>query len=659
MMKKRILVFATALMMCAVPATPSFAQSTNLSDFPLAKAAPADVFIAVMAKANPEREFLNKYWAEVWQAFEESGIMEDVWDLMTENVSDEDLDTIEETRERFGGLISNVDWGKLFEKEMIYTARMSSRLEQPSPYEGLLIGRMTGKLAEKNHGNFKELMQALADTITEQAGEQILIVGETKIEGVPMTTLGVAEAPHLICIGNRDDLLVISLFNRTLLQDALKLLRGKGDVEGLTQSDRFKSAIKKLPPAEDVIVFFNIGNMMRQVKDMIASAVPPPPVTTAPAGQQGYEQSIAPVRAIVKLLDDINIFDYMISVEWTDGYRVYSETYTKLDPSAKGKPLYKAFSGGSPVDDFAKYIPKETTDFWCGSGINFAELYRYAVNFIETNVPEGKGMIATFKNIQKEQWNLDIEKDILNLFEGNMQSITSGQNSVMMFKVTDEEKMNAQLDRLFNWIAEQTGEEAPLTVTEIKVADREGFRQVRQPMLMMMGGMMPVVGTADGYFFFATSDRFLAKCLNTAKGEHPNIMKNKRFKAEALPVKGGGPVDSISFADETRMGEELQAGIGMVSAALGFMNMAGGADFPPEMRDMLSTVSPLLAKLGVVLGKLDFYQSSSSYTISDGMAWHTYGVQNYKEPKPEKPASESEDGSSEEAAEEQEETTSL
>ena len=45
--------------------------------FSLAGALPDDVFIATVARHNPEREFLEKYWNEVWEAFEKSGVIED------------------------------------------------------------------------------------------------------------------------------------------------------------------------------------------------------------------------------------------------------------------------------------------------------------------------------------------------------------------------------------------------------------------------------------------------------------------------------------------------------------------------------------------------------------------------------------------------------
>lgn len=55
---------------------PASAQ-TDLSKFPLAKAFPADAFVAVATRANPERKFLDEYWGEVTTAFMDSGILQD------------------------------------------------------------------------------------------------------------------------------------------------------------------------------------------------------------------------------------------------------------------------------------------------------------------------------------------------------------------------------------------------------------------------------------------------------------------------------------------------------------------------------------------------------------------------------------------------------
>ena len=144
---------------------------TDFSQFPLTKAVPADAFILVAAKHNPDRKFLEDYWAEVFKAFKASGIMDDVWDLITDKVSDEQLDKIEKTREQFTTLFAKVDWADLFGKEMIYAGRLSGDLTSGTPYEGLLIGRMdSSKKAAANCESLKAILQEVVTLIETESG---------------------------------------------------------------------------------------------------------------------------------------------------------------------------------------------------------------------------------------------------------------------------------------------------------------------------------------------------------------------------------------------------------------------------------------------------------------------------------------------------------
>ncbi len=98
-----------------------------------------------------------------------------------------------------------------------------------------------------------------------------------------------------------------------------------------------------------------------------------------------------------------------------------------------------------------------------------------------------------------------------------------------------------------------------------------------------------------------------------------------------------GAVTSISFTDESKMAEELQAGIGALSMAMGMLGMFPAAEAPPEVQGLITSLPPILAKLGPVAGKLDFYKSSAAYESFDGQTWHSHTVQNYKKPAERRP----------------------
>ena len=69
----------------------------------------------------------------------------------------------------------------------------------------------------------------------------------------------------------------------------------------------------------------------------------------------------------------------------------------------------------------------------------------------------------------------------------------------------------------------------------------------------------------------------------------------------------------------------------------------------PQVRGFVSGLPPLLSKLVPVVGKLDFYKSTASYSSFDGKQWHTRSVQNYKKPKPKSVAVEDEAADDEDA----------
>jgi hypothetical protein len=664
---------------------------TDFSKFPLTKAAPADVFIAVAGKANQERKFLDDYWSEVSRAFRDSGVMGDLWELISDRIPDEELDKVEDIKEQFSTVCGKVAWGELFSTEMIYTARLVPLTGPGSPYEGLVIGRMKSqKLAAENCESLKAILQEIAKLVEAEQGEEALAFGEREVEGAKFTTFGPKMMPNMVSLGCKDDLIIIGLFNRTLLDDAMALLKGSSKKPGLIETDRFKKAFKGLPAAEDVVVFWDAAKTFQGINEMIGAiegASKGPGAAgkkTESAAEKGTkktekqavgkakkgekdgadeeedegedegrdargatanEEEMA-LKAVKKLLSDFAMFDYMAMVEWTDGYQVLSEEITSLVPGAKKNPLCEIVIGGAPVEKFEKYVPKEATDFWCSSGIDFRKLYRYITGFVADLSPDGKSGVAEFEGAVEKELGLNIEKDLLGLFDGNIMTATMGSDWIIMLKVTNEKKASESMFGLIETINEKLGKENALVLTDVEVAEGKKFVQMSHPMMLMMGGLRPpVLGFAEGHMILATSGDAVTKCLDTAKGEHPNITKSKRWTKEALVPKAG-VLDSISFKDESNTGAKLQAVLGGLTMAMGMMGMVA-QDMPPEVRSFITGLTPILTKLGPVAGKLDFYQSSASYSTFDGNAWHARNVQNYKEPKAKSEVEDEESGPAE------------
>lgn len=638
-MIRKYTVVALLLTFVASSGAPALAQ-TDLSKFPLTKAIPSDAFIAVASKANAERKFLDDYWTDVHVAFIESGVLSDIWEMFTDSVDDEKLEMIENLQERFSALCAKVDWCELFSKEFIYAGRLIMPVANGTPYEGIVMGRMDGAKAGANYAALKALIAEFVKLVEADYGEGVLTITETNEDGVDIATLAHRDlAGVVLSVAHSKDVIALSFGGPTILNESMMLLQGATKKKGLVQSERFKKAFAELPPAEDTLVFFDpsmmftrLGGMLKAIaasKEMKSEKDP----QAEEASQEEDDDGKAALNAINKLLEDISIMDYVATVEYTEGQRVFTDSIATLKVDAKNKPLYDVLAGGKHSDAFARFIPQEADSFDLSSGINFKALYAYIRHFVEGQIPGGKEGFEEFDRVQKEVWQIDIEHDIINILEGPMLSYSAKDDWVVMFKVSDEKKMAKQVSVLLDKASEAMGENNALVLTPVKITGDRKFTQISHPMMMMMGGGVspPVWGCAEGHLILGSSTKAIDTCLKTAEGKHPNITKNKRWVQEAIQPKSGS-VDAISFTDETNFAVGLQQAIGGASMGLSMAGMFM-AEAPPHIRGIIQGIPGILAKLGPVAGKLDFYQSSAEVTTFDGRRWTTKGVQNYKDPK--------------------------
>ena len=636
-MKRVVISCLTAALVIPTIAAGVAVAQTDMSKFSLVKAVPADAFITVAARPNSEREFLDGYWDEVFTAFTSSGIMTDTWDLITDAVPDEQIEEVENIAETFKGLCKKVKWDELFHGEIVFAQRFNTPTPGMLYAEGVILTRLDKKSAANNYAALKSILDELSKFIETKAGEGVVTVSETKRNDISISTLGPQAVPGVgVSVAVWKDIIIISYGGTSMIDESIALLKGTSKKPGLASTPRFKAAFAKLPPAEDSLTFFDTQRMFGTLQGVCSVAEKA--VEGAPQGPEGAdnakENAVAGplpwIKLVGTLLNDVAVIDNLASVEWTDGYRVYSETATTLRDGAKTSPLYGVIAHTKGVKEFARHIPKEAETFQVSSGFDLVKLYDYLINMVKKNVPGGTSIIAKFDEMQKG-WELDIKKDVLSLIKGTTVFAQMGKDWVMMVSVTNEGKVNTQVDRLLKSLNKAFGQENALMITSVQVSKGVEFKQLSHPMMMMMGGMSPpVLGCADGYFMLGSSARAVRKCLKTAAGDHPNITKSKRWRAEALVPKGA--VTSISFTDESKMAEELQAGIAGISMGLGMAGMFA-ADAPPEVRSFFTSLPPILAKLGPVLGKMDFYKSSAAYETFDGQTWISHSVQNYKTPQ--------------------------
>jgi|GEM_PF-1367453 len=626
-----LLISAIALPMAAARA------DVDLKKFSLSRAAPADAFITVCSRTNPEREFLDKYWQRVFDAFWESEIHIDLWDMISESAPEKEIAKLEQMRGRFEILCRKVDWEAITEGEFLYTARLT---DLPMPYEGLFAGRLNSKeAASKNHEGITAIFNELAKFIEAEAGKNVMkVVTEARKDKVTITKMSFDEAPFIeIALAQKDDMILLTFGKPDLMQEALVNLGDTDDTQRLVDTPRFKNAFKELPPAEDELVFFDIERMMlfmRQVATMVEREAG----NGLPQPAEGQPKPFNEMSLLTAFLNDASFIDYMATTSWTDGMRAMGETIVVTKDSAKDSQLLGAVSAGGKLEAYGKYIPAEASSFSVSSGVSLPKVYDYAVDFMKKHVPDADQMLEEWDGIQQQMLKMNIKNDVLDLFGTESVSFKMGpmgRDWVSLTQVTDSKKADAQVERLLNTIndliKQNAGDKNGLIFKKVKVGPEQELTEISHGTMIMLGiASPPVIGCADGYLIFSSSANAVRKCLLTGKGEHNNITTNSRWRKEGLDPKGN--VVSVTFTDQADMADQLKQAIGGIGFMLTMAPMAAAGQMPPEVAKTMGSLNGIVMKLMPVADKMNFYQSKAAYTTWDGKTWHNYAVQNYKKP---------------------------
>ncbi|UCG33433.1 MAG: hypothetical protein JSU68_02135 [Phycisphaerales bacterium] len=649
----------TFLVACltALAALPAMADKR----WSLDSAVPDDVYLYVHTVKNPENEFLEAYWAQVWEAFWNVGLLDEVKGLILSKIPEAPATpdqpeqpspraVYKEKLNQLTGLVKQVDWKELLGNEFAYAQRMAIPNQSH-----LYLFRMDRKMADKNAAGLKAILKgipglagmgeggALTVTESERHGAKICL-----LELGGEVSLAVAQRGDTIAVGFETTLVHVEDEGRPaaanhgptnrMLDSALRLLNGDKTVKRLIDRENFKRAMAELPKPENERFFFDAGNLFDSLQkglDVVQTSIIP----------EADQADTAPImRAVQKAIDHLRFIDCSASVELTEGFSTHCYSVTVMTPNAKDKPLYRAFCGTPPVKEFDKYIPKKATGFNVSSGIEWLALYEAVIGFVRDDVPGGQEKLAEWDAIQ-EKMGLRLDRDILSWMGDTMISVSmppvipnpfGGEDWVLLMKVKDEARARQTIESgvaaLTALLSGNQGK-MPLTTQPAQNPSLEGFISVTYQPLMMF--FRPIYGFADGFLIIGSSENVINRCLKTARGESPSVRENKRFQEEGLMPSG--PVTGISFADKSQMGQQL-------AQAMGMLGMFGGMIPMPEEEaaQIVRTIFNMLQKLAPVVAQINFYRSKASVCTFDGKIYRSETVTNYKKPAPPEPEAEEE-----------------
>jgi tetratricopeptide (TPR) repeat protein len=255
------------LVMAGLLSAPLVAQDDT---FELMNAIPDDMFIVTASRPNPDRQFLDDYWMEVWNAFEASGTVGACYDLAVGLADADDRKEIERIKGRFTDLIGAVEWAHLASKETAF----GERLHKPIPIHGgtafigppdiVVMLRSDADTARSGFEGSVAILREVFAEIDRLAGTELQFE-ETDLHGTSFVSINLLQvepsAPVLpIGIGLHDDVLILT-FGDTIRSDVAGLLAGTGDARAISASPRYRAAFGSLPPADDAIEFFDMDNL--------------------------------------------------------------------------------------------------------------------------------------------------------------------------------------------------------------------------------------------------------------------------------------------------------------------------------------------------------------------------------------------------------------
>jgi hypothetical protein len=630
------------------------AWAKGIDEFQLAKAIPADAFLAVHTRDHAGKEFVNRQFARVWEAVAKQRFDRDLKRLFKAMQQEQlppgqEPEGFDEQWQQMSDLFTSVDWGNLGKREFA----MGMKLGFPMPEMVMLMMPPEDRLKESFEG-----LEGIAKALVELAEGQLTLATEED-RGAVIHRLTVVDTPFpfSMVVGRHRDVIVAG-FGTTMLEQSLALLRGEGG-EALASTRRFQQAFQKLPAPTDELTFFDVARFMGQLRQIVRAAIGTMEPAAPAEGEPGYEEFVQWKALPGKIIDTLDIWEYMAAVSTTDGMRTVTDAVTVLHDDAKSRPFYAVLYGNQPLREPLKYVPREVGNFWVTSGVDLHALYKLVIRIIREDVPNGEQMIAQFEAATKGSaappptpgqegvegepagqptaggLGLDIEKDIIAWIGGKLVTFSipgptpySPGEWALMVSVRDEAKAREMLGLLFDTIepilAGQNG-----SVVDAEIEGAEGFKSVVYPMLAMMGMTKPTLGVKDGWLFFGSSPTVIASTLKVAAGETANFSTNDRFVKEGIAPEGR--VTSLSFQDMRKWGEQLGQALQMVP----MMQMAA----PQLARDpKMQALFSMISKAGRIVRELNFFQSSASRTTFDGRVAMTKMIVNYREPpKPKKP----------------------
>jgi hypothetical protein len=600
-------------------------------NFTLSKALPADVWFFIHGVHNPEREWLNGEWGEFWQALRRSGVSQDIFYLATLGVPEERRAEVDAAWEKVSRLASEIRWADLAARELVFSERLAL-VEGEHPivlpcYQMLCRG--TPDSGAHSFERFSGILETFAGLLTKWSLEKTEHAGGSIIA---LTAPGVPFSFELLRAGD----VVGFAFGIPSARQTLSRLGGARESPGIIDTPRFREALALCPPPEDTVMYFDFRALFASLDEMFVAGA-----RRLGEGHEGHPV----LRLVRRAARELDLLEFGIFSTRTDELREITTVLTRVRPDRMESPIVRSFIARRPFERFDRFLPADATGFSLTGLVDLGIVYDTVLGFIGENLPDGPQLIERWKNLLAEV-KFDPHADLFAWWSGEMISVEmppaipnpfGSKDSTTFIRVKDPALARqkvlegvAGLNRLIARIGQPPIETVPSPETQ-----SEGFVELRHPLLGMFM-LRPVLGVYEDWLVIGSGAPAVNRCLAVARGLAPSIRVNPRFRAEGLIPDG--PVQGASFADLSRLGEELAHAVsifGMVGPT--FLSGMSGHPEAREIHQVLQRVYTALLKCVPALRELDFFSSQASVSTCEGPLLRTTSVITYRRPPPRVP----------------------
>lgn len=544
-----------------VPGLFSPLQEQPLEEDNLARAVPSDNFLCYRSKPNPERDVLLRHYGETLEVLKNCGFIEEVHAAILQLIPEENREYACGLMDRFLKVFWMIDWIELARHEVVWAEGMPQGLVNV-----IVLVRSDPGCATKTFNAFRELLAGLTFISDE------LQLESNRYRGADITSLTtIREEPLHLSVFRKGDVLGGSFPFRAQLLESLDQLEGSGSSVPLIATERYTRAMEGLPPGKDLVGYFDIGKMLGLIGTRF---------DTVYSSLSQKEAERIPILLLSSLVEELDLFDYVVESQSTTGDTVFNTTKLQLKRGASRKRLFAPLFNRRPVEHFERFVPADAVAFSVSSGVDLLPLYDSVVELVSEQIPGAEGLLAHWTAVQREA-GIDVREDLLAWLEGGVLSVERPASRPTPFMKTGrvillrlrEEGAGRVLEGVakglegVGTLLQRLGMQ--LTVKEI---ERQGLQGGKECALSVLPFYKIFIGVHGDFLVAGWPTQDVLAYIDFLEKGGPNVLDTDLF--DSLGLRPPSSLYSISY-------QNLEGKLEGVKAVLAGFSMASMA-FPSE-----------------------------------------------------------------------------